>query len=271
MDNFLKLGRPLFGVALIAFGADDLMCAHFGLAVSGVPWFPASPPWGYLTGLVFIASGLSIAVGFRARLSAMVLGVLFLLYALLEAPEVIADPLSVGTRTVFFEALALSASALMLAGTLQNKGEGLSKFDKLIDLGPYVFGVSSIVFGIDHFLVIGFIASLVPGWLPGHLFWAFLTGIAFVAAGIAIVAKRMDRWAAFLLGVMFGTWFIVLHSPRVVHALMSYDPSAPDEWSSAFIALGLCAGSWICACYSQQRRGRTVERQWLGTDVEARP
>ena len=115
-------------------------------------------------------------------------GVHVLLYVLLiELPLVVAKPMGLSVRTVFFEALAFGSSALTLAGTLPTRGSSRrwdSVLDKLIKAGPCLFGVSSVVFGIDHFLVLAFIASLVPAWLPGHLFWAYLTGTAFIAAGM---------------------------------------------------------------------------------------
>jgi uncharacterized membrane protein len=118
-----------------------------------------------------------------------------------------------------------------------------------------------LVFGIDHFLILDFIASLVPAWLPWHLFWAYLTGAAFVATGISIVVRRMDRWGAFLLGIMFAIWVLILHSPRVVMAVRSHDPNVQNEWSSAFIALAMCGGCWICARYVERRRlGRVSDR-----------
>jgi uncharacterized membrane protein len=116
-----------------------------------------------------------------------------------------------------------------------------------------------VVFGIDHFLFLAFVASLVPAWLPGGLFWAYLTGTGFIAAGISILTKKIDRWGSFLLGTMFLLWFLLLHAPRVVMAFRSHDPNAPDEWSSAFIALAMCGGSWICAWYSLQRRRENVD------------
>jgi hypothetical protein len=165
--------------------------------------------------------------------------------------------MNVGIRTVFFETLAIASSALTLAGTLPSAGS-FRRWDRvlngLIESGPYLFGVSSLVFGIDHFLILGVIASLVPSWMHAGLFWAYFTGAAFIAAGIGIIARWMDQWAATLLGVMFLLWFLLLHSPRVVTAVLAHDPNSPDEWSSAFIALALCGGSWICARHAQQRR-----------------
>ena len=85
---------------------------------------------------------------------------------ILEVPLVIASPMGISVRTVFFETLALGASALTLAGTLTTGDSGFRRaggfVDPLVASGPYLFGISSIVFGIDHFLVLDVIASLVP-------------------------------------------------------------------------------------------------------------
>lgn len=261
MEKIIVQGRLLFGIAIIVYGVENFFCAHLGLTVRGVPWFSTNPLVAYPTGVVLVASGVSIVTGVRARTTAILLGILFLLYVLsFEVSAVIARPMSVGVRTVFFEALAMSASALTLAGTLPG---GRSEFrpldavlDKLVWAGPYLFGVSSVVFGIDHFLVLNFIASLVPAWLPGHMFWAVLTGAAFILAGISILTRRMDQWGGFMLGTMFLIWFLILHSPRVVMAFRSHNPNIQNECSSAFIALGMCGGCWICAWHARQRRGQ---------------
>jgi len=191
MEKIIVQGRLFFGIAIIAYGVENFFCAHLGLTVRGVPWFSTNPLVAYPTGVVLIVAGLSIVTGVRARTTAILLGILFLLYVLLfEVSAVAAKPMSVSVRTVFFEALAMSASALTLAGTLPSGRSEFRPWDtvlaKLIWSGPYLFGVSSVVFGIDHFLVLNFIASLVPAWLPGHMFWAYLTGAAFVLAGISI-------------------------------------------------------------------------------------
>ena len=256
MNKLIKQGPLLFAIAILSYGAENLACAHYGITVRGVPWFPVNPFLGYLTGIALIAASLSIVFNVRARLTAILLGILFLLYVLfLEAALVVAKPMNIGIRTVFFEALSMGGAALTLAAILPAGAASRqwdSVLDKLIWSGPYLFAVSLIVFGVDHFLILDFIASLVPAWIPWHLFWAYFTGAAFIAAGIAILIGRMDRLGATWLGIMFMLWFLLLHSPRVVNAFRSHNPNVQNEWSSAFIALGMCGGCWIVACHAQR-------------------
>jgi uncharacterized membrane protein len=258
VGRIIRSGQFIFGIAMTAFGVENLICGRLRLTVEGVPWFSAHRIVAYVTGVVLLAAGLCIIANVKARQTTMILGALYLLYVLIfEVSAVIASPMSVGVRTVFFETLSLGASALILAGVLRTGGGDFRRsgniVDKVIASGPYLLGISAVVFGIDHFLVLSFIASLVPAWLPGHMFWAYFTGAAFIVAGICMISRWMDEVASFCLGLMFLLWFLVLHSPRVVAAVRSHDPNSPDEWSSAFIALGIGGGCWICAWHARQR------------------
>jgi uncharacterized membrane protein len=253
MEKLIQQGRCLFAAAIIAFGIENLICAHTGHIVNDVPWFPANPWLASVAGLALLAAGVSIAANVNARLSATLLGIFFLLLVLIfEIRKVAIQPLDLGIRTVFFETLSMSSSAFMLAGILTAERLLPSRWERviqaLIKIAPFLFAISLVAFGITHFLVLQFIAGLIPSWIPSRLFLAYFTGAALIAAGISIATKIMARWAAFLLGLMFLLWFLLLHLPRVMSAARSHNP---NEWSSAFIALGMCGGSWICARYSQ--------------------
>jgi uncharacterized membrane protein YphA (DoxX/SURF4 family) len=264
MEKIVKQGKLLFAVAVAALGAENLICAYLSQpvfaksapAIPVLPFVPAVPLLAYLVGLVLLAAGLSIAANIRPQFAAMLLGLFFLLCVLvLFVPKAVASPRDLNIRTGLFEELALGASALTLAGCLRAEERSSTGadvlLDKLLASGPYLFALSSIVFGVTHFLILRFIASLVPAWIPGGLFWAYLTGSAFIAAGISIATGVMGRWGAFWLGIMFLLWFVLLHAPRVVIHLRT-----PAEWSSAFIALGMCGGSWISAWRAVQSRPR---------------
>ncbi|MGA2643184.1 MAG: hypothetical protein ABSF15_00625 [Candidatus Sulfotelmatobacter sp.] len=269
MEKIIPIGRFLFGIAIAAFGVENLICARLGLMedigfgkiIDVIPWVPPNAFLTYSTGIALLGAGLCVAMTIKTRQGATLLGIVFILFLLLLEYRVGAKALSF--RTIAFEMLAICGSALTLAGSISNpksNGARRNALDVLVTAGPYLFGVSSVVFGIDHFIFLRFVASLVPAWLPGGLFWASFTGAAFVAAGISILIKRMDRWAGLMLGTMFLIWFLILHSPRVVIAFHSHNPNAPNECSSAFIALGMCGGSWICAWHAQHGRGGIPSR-----------
>jgi uncharacterized membrane protein len=99
-----------------------------------------------------------------------------------------------------------------------------------------------IVFGLDHFEVLRFIATLIPSWIPFRLFWSAFTGAAFIAAGVSIITRRQIRLAAAMLGLMFFLWAVLVHAPRVAAS-----PHNADEWNSLLIALAICGASWILA------------------------
>jgi len=109
-------------------------------------------------------------------------------------------------------------------------------------LGRIFVAISLIVFGVQHFIYGGFVAGLVPAWMPGRLFWAYFVGVAFVAAAIGILVQMLARPAATMLGVMFFLFVLLLHIPRIV-ALAGNG----NEWTSGFVALAMCGGAWILA------------------------
>lgn len=249
-----KLGRFLFAIAIAAFGIEYLIYGRF---VPGLPpappWTPGAPVLAYLIGVALTVAGLGIATNVRARLCAAVVGVLFFLCVFLlhglRAEAILLNPVA---RTGAFESLAFGSAAFISAALLPSERSSPAGWEIAIDrlalASRYLFAFSMIVFGIQHYRAIDFIASLVPAWLPGHVFWAYLTGTGFIAAGIAIAINVRARLGATLLGVMFLLWVLLLHLPRSVAAW-----SNGAEWTSLFVALGLSGGAWIVAGYCGER------------------
>jgi len=109
-------------------------------------------------------------------------------------------------------------------------------------VGRIFVAVSLIIFGAQHFIYGGFVATLVPAFMPGRLFWAYFVGVAFVAAAIGILTRMLARPAATMLGVMFFLFVLLLHIPRIIG-----NSSNGNEWTSGFVALAMCGGAWILA------------------------
>jgi len=62
-------------------------------------------------------------------------------------------------------------------------------FDKLILFGPLFYAAPLAAFGTEHLTLTKVIASLVPKWIPGHLFWAYFVGVCFIAAALSLVTR----------------------------------------------------------------------------------
>jgi uncharacterized membrane protein len=251
MALFLKHGRTLFAIAIIAFGMEHVICAQCKTAVIPViPWVPAAPFFAYLTGIGLLLAGVNLALNWRAHLSAVWSGIFFLVsVVLLQLPRLLAAPLNLGIRTETFETLALCGASFMLAGTLSAEKHYLLPWqnaeDAAIRGGRFLFAGSCLIFGVDHLVMLDFIASLIPSWIPAPMFWASFTGFAFIGAGVCIATKRLADVAGTLLGIMFMLWFLFLHVPRILSS--SAHARDPNEWSSTFIALAMCGSAWICA------------------------
>lgn len=106
--------------------------------------------------------------------------------------------------------------------------------------GRLLFAFSLVSFGIQYFQYADYLATLVPGWLPAHLAFVHVTGMGFVAAGIAIGTNVLARLGAECLGLMFFLWLVVLHGPRVAAAPANY-----AEFASFVVALAMCGSGWI--------------------------
>jgi hypothetical protein len=54
-----------------------------------------------------------------------------------------------------------------------------SALDWLIKSGRFIFAIALVVLGLDHFLFFRLVASLVPLWIPWHLFWGVFLRLRF--------------------------------------------------------------------------------------------
>jgi uncharacterized membrane protein len=234
MDKLLFLGRYCFAIAFAAFGIQHFIYAKYAAGL-GPPWIPGNPLRACFMGIALVVASIRIAINAKTRVTAILLGfLLFLYFLLVYAPRLAANVHNPAPWTSGAEILALCGAAWVLAGIPAN-------------VGRYLFAVTLTVFGVQHLLYARFVATLVPSWIPGHLFWAYAVGIAFIATTLSIVTNIKARLAATLLGIMFFTWVLILHLPRVVSA-----PGNGNEWTSAFVALAMCGGAWIAASTLQE-------------------
>jgi uncharacterized membrane protein len=89
--------------------------------------------------------------------------------------------------------------------------------EKLIALGPMFYAAPLAAFGSEHFTATAEIASLVPKWIPWHLFWAYFVGACFIAAGLSMATRIQARLAASLVALTFCLFVVVMDAPGWAH------------------------------------------------------
>jgi uncharacterized membrane protein YphA (DoxX/SURF4 family) len=117
--SIFRIVRPLFGLCLIVFGTSEFV--YSGFTSSLVPaWLPPSQLfWTYVTGAAQIAAGLSILSGVKARLAAILLTAMYLVFGLIvHLPRVIADPSGAGIWAENGVNLVLAGAAWVLVDAL---------------------------------------------------------------------------------------------------------------------------------------------------------
>lgn len=86
-------------------------------------------------------------------------------------------------------------------------------FDKLIIFGPLFYAAPLAAFGTEHFTLMKDVASLVPAWIPWHVFWTCFVGACFIAAGLSMVTGIQARLSSSLLAFNFFLFVVLMDAP----------------------------------------------------------
>ena len=135
---------------------------------------------------------------------------LFAVMAFLAIPSTV-----IWAYLAFGVALAIGLATIFLRGDWQ-KAQGL---DKLILFGPLFYAAPLAAFGTEHFTLTEAVASIVPRWIPWHLFWAYFVGACFIAAALSLVTKIQARLSASLLALTFFLFVVLMDAPGWAHNL----------------------------------------------------
>ena len=109
--------------------------------------------------------------------------------------------------------LVLGLVVLFLRGTWLRA----PALDKLILLGPLFYALPIAAFGAEHIMLTPIIASMVPAWIPWHLFWAYFVGACLIAAALSLVTGIQTRLAASLLALLFFLFVVLMDVPGWAH------------------------------------------------------
>lgn len=227
-------GAP-YGAGALGLGIIGLVFGSFALQWQPVPACIAQHgALAILSALILALGGVATMLRRTVTLGAVILASWYGLWVVgLHVPVVFAKP-SVGLLLGVAEISALAIAGLQL------------QYVRRLRTGPVLvwvrilFGLCPLVFGLSHFVYADITAQAVPGWIPAPLFWAYATGAAHVAAGLAFVSGIRVRLAATLLAAMCGSFVLLLHLPRVIAT-----PGSQLEWTMMMVALSITGAAWI--------------------------
>jgi uncharacterized membrane protein len=248
MMRSASVGHAVFAAVLIAIGIMDLINGHFGPIMDGVPKaVPAREALAYLCAIVALACGIGLLWQRTTATAARALFAYLLVWMLLfKLRFILQDPLTeVNYETTGETAVPVAAAWALYASFATDwdrKRIGFAVGARGVRNAKVLYALALIAFGLSHFAYLDNTASLVPGWLPWPAFWAYFTGTAYLAAGVAIVFGVYARLAAALSALQMGLFALLVWVPRLGAAHFG-----DDIWSEFAVSCALAAGGWVMA------------------------
>lgn len=224
------------------------------------PWQPVPDDLPHVKELAYAAAALFVLIGIglqwtkTAGVSAWAAMALYWVFVMLWAKRVIAYPQIFGTWSGVAEELALFIGAYTIvvlnAATkvAEDRAPGVVLDVRLsgalgLAIARILFGLCLLAFGTAHFLYVKETAALVPAWLPPNQnFWAYATGAAHAAAGLALISGLLAPLAARLVTAMFVGFGLLVWAPQLFSA-----PHAHISWGGNAINLALIGAAWVMA------------------------
>ena len=111
--------------------------------------------------------------------------------------------------TVFALVCIAGIATIFVRGEWQNA----CGIDKLVLFGPIFYAAPLGGFGAEHFTQAAGVASIIPKFIPFHMFWALFIGACFIAASFSLVTRIQARLAAALVGLTFFLFVMLMDAP----------------------------------------------------------
>ena len=246
------LGWRVYGLGVVALALVALAWGDFDPGQPAPKDLPAREVLAYGAAAFMLAAGAAVLWRRTAALGAGALAAYYALVVvvLMNGRVMLLHPAEYGAYSGAAEQLAIAAGGLIVFAAKAQIEAPLAA--RLTRAGQLAFGVCALLFGGAHFAYMNLTVPLVPKWLPpSPLFWAYATGLAHIAAGLAILSGVRARLAAIALTVMYASFTPLVHLPMLLAG-----PASRGVWSENALNLGLTGAAWVVADPLARRAGR---------------
>jgi uncharacterized membrane protein len=238
-------GHAVFAVTMMVLGAVGFLHPQLVSLWNPVSVnVPAHELLVHLIAIISMASGLGLLFQRTAAIAArLLLTTLLLWLLLLRLPNFLFEPVFAACWSVFpllFMAAATWVLYVWFATVWDRNHFSLITGNNGLRIARFLYGLSLIFFGIAHFVDVKDTVSLIPHWLPCHLFWAYFTGCAFIAAGLATLTGFWARLAVTLSAIQLALFLFLVWIP-----IVAIGSKNPFQWSETILNVALCAGAWV--------------------------
>jgi hypothetical protein len=235
------LGRHVFGVAALAFGLITLVWHDYKDwdQLRYILNATIGPVFLYAAAAAQIFGGAAIQFRRTAKLGAVVLGAVYLVFALLCVPRIVTAPQIYNSWGNFFEQFSLVTGAAIVYARFSSAWAP----ETVTRIGGILLGVCVASFTLEQAVYLIATASLVPKWLPpNQMFWAVTTTVFFALAAVALLTNRMALLATRLLTMMLVIFGLLVWIP-----LLLLDPHSHTNWSETAETFAIAGVAWILA------------------------
>jgi uncharacterized membrane protein YphA (DoxX/SURF4 family) len=231
-----SIGRFLFVFGLFGLGAFTLITRDFALV-----WqmetkdFPL-PAWlAQLSGALLIVLAVAVLVNRCLAALPIFLAVVFI------APQFArSEPWGIGRAVSLAETVAAFCGAWVLARLPRQK------------VVQVLYGLCCIEFGLAHFKYAQYTATMIPGFIPGHLAMAYVTGAGHTLAGLSILTGLLATYGAIGEAAMLSSFVLLVHVPSLFMRV-PWTTNPRFIWTELFWATTVTAGAWCMAAALQHR------------------
>lgn len=241
------VGRRLFGLAAILIGILMLRWGDFDVwqSVGGIFRNSALV---YAAAAVALLGGLAMQSARTARLGALLLGGISVVYLLFCLPPIARHPLLYFNWGNLFEVFSQLAAALTVLGAAPSRGPSWPS--PAARIGYLCFSLCVVSFTLGQLFYLPLTASFVPRLIPpGPMFWAIATTVAFGLAAAALWSGRAALLASKLLTGMLGGFAVLVWLPAIVA-----NPHSLGNWTEAAQTVAIAAAAWVVVDYLRPYR-----------------